>query len=278
MATIITVAGKINDLYFQKASNIAYALEAKHPAEIKVECLQFFETQWDQFIKKTANDLKGVFYEHDESNALVYLNGAQYIGDADAFAQWALYNYQLLDKDGLIYYEKLAKEAYAKAINNSETKAYAKMTVSHSGVKGDVIFELFQDVAPITCRNFISFCKKEQQGYKGSLIHRVVPGMYIQGGRIQDHKQNEFTDESFHIKHTVAGLLGMCKRNQQKHTNDSQFYITTGAPLSFLDNENVVFGRVISGMGFLKSIEQLERINEKPATQVQIESCGVYTA
>ena len=62
----------------------------------------------------------------------------------------------------------------------------------------------------------------------------------------------EFADESFHVKHTEAGLLGMCKRTGLKHTNESQFYITLGAPLTFLDNHSVVFGRVISGFDCLQ--------------------------
>jgi len=54
--------------------------------------------------------------------------------------------------------------------------------------------------------------------YEGSEIHRIVPGMFIQAGRILNHKQasiheGEFPDESFHIKHTEIGLLGMCKRS-----------------------------------------------------------------
>lgn len=70
----------------------------------------------------------------------------------------------------------------------------------------------------------------------------------------------------------------MCKRSGLKHTNNSQFYITTGAPLSFLDNENVVFGRVISGMHFIESIEKLETVNEKSANgPVKIEECGKFT-
>jgi len=91
--------------------------------------------------------------------------------------------------------------------------------------------------------------------------------MFIQGGRIVGRETSifggEFADESFQVKHTEIGLLGMCKRNGIKHTNNMQFYITTGAPLSFLDNENVVFGRVISGMHFIESIEKLETVNEK---------------
>lgn len=91
--------------------------------------------------------------------------------------------------------------------------------------------------------------------------------MFIQGGRIASGESSffggEFPDESFQVKHTEIGLLGMCKRSGIKHTNNTQFYITTGAPLGFLDNENVVFGRVISGMHFIESIEKLETVNEK---------------
>lgn len=78
--------------------------------------------------------------------------------------------------------------------------------------------------------------------------------MYLQCGRVQPDKGKEtgasiyggeFEDESFHVKHTEIGLLGMCKRNGLKHTNESQFYVTMSAPLTFLDNKNVIFGRVI---------------------------------
>ena len=66
-----------------------------------------------------------------------------------------------------------------------------------------------------------------QIGYKGSEIHRIVNGMYIQLGRIKHsigfaNKFNaEFEDESFCIKHTEIGLLGMCKRSGLKHSNES---------------------------------------------------------
>ena len=64
--------------------------------------------------------------------------------------------------------------------------------------------------------------------------------MFLQMGRFTDGSHSvyggEFADESFHVKHTEVGLLGMCKRSEVKHTNDTQFYITLGAPLTFLDN------------------------------------------
>jgi cyclophilin family peptidyl-prolyl cis-trans isomerase len=70
----------------------------------------------------------------------------------------------------------------------------------------------------------------------------------------------------------------MCKHDGAKHTNDSQFYVTMGAPLTFLDNENVVFGRVIQGMQVLDAISQLETLNEQPTTgPVKISECGSYS-
>ena len=34
------------------------------------------------------------------------------------------------------------------------------MTIAHSGgIKEDIIFELFTDIAPNTCENFLALCK-----------------------------------------------------------------------------------------------------------------------
>lgn len=74
----------------------------------------------------------------------------------------------------------------------------------------------------------------------------------------------EFADESFEIKHTEPGLLGMCKRNGIANTNQCQFYVTLGAPLGFMDNECVVFGRVVQGFRVFRLIEKLETVNEYP--------------
>ena len=133
-----------------------------------------------------------------------------------------------------------------------------------------MIVELFHAVAPLTCDNFLYLCslvKRGQDdtiGYAGSEVHRVVKGMFIQMGKIKTKNEElkttktgaELHDESFQIKHTEVGLLGMCKRNGLKHTNESQFYITTGAPLTYLDGQNVVFGRVVQGMQTIRLIEQ----------------------
>ena len=126
----------------------------------------------------------------------------------------------------------------------------------------------------------------EKMSYVNTEIHRVVKGMYIQAGDLSkvhaktkygfSKYDGEFADESFHIKHTEPGLLGMCKRGGVADSNECQFYITLGAPLSFMDGQTVVFGRVIEGFRVFKLIEQLDLVNEKPAQSVRIASAGVH--
>ena len=68
----------------------------------------------------------------------------------------------------------------------------------------------------------------------------------------------------------------MCKRNDYSNTNECQFYVTLGAPLSYMDNKNVVFGRIINGMKTFKTIENLETYNQKPTSKIIIRKGGEY--
>lgn len=174
----------------------------------------------------------------------------------------------------------MAEDAYRQHINNSLDKKYAFICFSfmdpetEQQVEKKVVFELFSSIAPKTCENFQQLCmgvkdQEETYGYtckevegKKNMINRFVRGMYLQMGKVNRKNVGdacsihggEFADESFHVKHTDVGLLGMSKRSGVKHTNECQFYITLGAPLTFLDNVNVVFGRVISGMDTLSKL------------------------
>ena len=120
----ITVAGKINDPAFHKCVTAVRCLEKDHPDLVKGECLQFFETQWEEFMKKTAFTLKGVFYQHTGSH-LIYLNDKEYVGNSDAFATWALHSFSYMDNSHSIIYDKIAADAYKKMINYSKTRKYA---------------------------------------------------------------------------------------------------------------------------------------------------------
>jgi len=287
-----TIAGKIQDPAFHKCVTAAKYLQEQNPETVTIECLQFFETQWEEYIKRTANKLKGVFYQHSGSH-LIILNDSEYIGNGEQFASYILHNFAYMDNSMSIVYERLAANTFKKLINTSKTRKYAELELSFSGITSTVYFELFNDIAPRTVANFLGLCNGHkrsdnvQVGYMGTDVHRIVKGMYIQMGKITPDKAPElgtsiyggaFEDESFHLKHQEIGMLGMCKRNGLSHTNESQFYITMGAPLTFLDNKNVIFGRVIMGMRALKLVEKLETTNERPNEAVKITKSQPYTA
>ncbi|KAM7070870.1 NK-tumor recognition protein isoform 7-T7 [Acridotheres tristis] len=106
---------------------------------------------------------------------------------------------------------------------------------------GRIMFQLFSDICPKTCKNFLCLCSGEKGigkttgkklCYKGTTFHRVVKNFMIQGGDFSEGngKGGEsiyggyFKDENFILKHDRAFLLSMANRG--KHTNGSQFFIS----------------------------------------------------
>uniref|UniRef100_A0A8C5G8G8 peptidylprolyl isomerase n=1 Tax=Gouania willdenowi TaxID=441366 RepID=A0A8C5G8G8_GOUWI len=154
---------------------------------------------------------------------------------------------------------------------------------------GRIVFQLFSDSCPKTCKNFLSLCTGEKGTgkitgkklcYKGSTFHRVVKNFMIQGGDFTEGNGRGgesiyggyFEDENFTLKHDRAFLLSMANRG--KDTNGSQFFITTKtAP--HLDGVHVVFGLVISGFEVIKKVEGLKTDSaSRPYADVRVVDCG----
>lgn len=82
----------------------------------------------------------------------------------------------------------------------------------------------------------------------------------------------KFEDENFEMKHERKGMLSMA--NTGPNTNGSQFFIsTTRTP--HLDGKHVVFGKIVKGMGVVRSIEHVVTGDEdRPVLDVKIVDCG----
>ena len=66
----------------------------------------------------------------------------------------------------------------------------------------------------------------------------------------------------------------MAKKNGVAHTNECEFYVTTAAPLTFLDKKYVAFGRVIEGFEAFRAMQDLEIKNQRSETPVEIVKAG----
>lgn len=132
-----------------------------------------------------------------------------------------------------------------------------KKQVRITTAKGDIVFELLPDVAPITVSNFVYLA--EGGYYDGLTFHRVEKDpepFVIQGGDPAGNGTGgpgySIPAEFNGVKHD-RGVVAMA-RSMDPNSAGSQFYITLG-PAYFLDGNYTVFGRVLEGMEIVDQIK-----------------------
>lgn len=181
-------------------------------------------------------------------------------------------------------------------------RCYFRVSIAGSAPK-TILFELHDDMCPITCKNFLDICKSKHTAsrpsnskatsettieptYRGTEFHRIVPNFMIQGGdfTLFDGKggyahpstnsgSQTFPDENFSISHSTEGILSMANRG--KNTNGSQYFITLNKCLH-LDGKHVAFGRVVKGIDVVREIAGVETEGDRPVSmqRVVIIECG----
>ena len=178
--------------------------------------------------------------------------------------------------------------------NIGNKKVFFDITISGRAGKEPfhdrVEIELFSSLAPKTSTNFLYLCTGERGNasrsgkplhYLNSFFHRVIPGFMAQGGDFERGNGTggesvygaKFADEFElgYISHSEPYLLSMA--NAGPNTNGSQFFITFRAT-PHLDGKHVVFGKVVTGQHFIKTIEKYGSSSGKPKAVIQITACG----
>jgi len=280
----VTIAGKLTDGTFQQCKKAAEFLQANVDG-FHVTILSLLPADYELFLAQILPAFPDIT-KHN-GNVITYSgdpnSGAEYIGAKAKFVKWCGEQYGYVDSTHKIMYERLAKK-HMRSVMAKNGRQYADIDIAIDGRKeGRITVELFTDICPKTCENFIGLLKGSDAGtYVKCPFHRIVPDGWIQSGDVVDGTGKggasvfgpAFADECFAVKHDKPGILGMA--NSGPHTNSSQFYITA-APLAFLDGKKVAFGRVIDGLRTIKVISKLETVNERPKKQVTIEECSMWS-
>ena len=164
----------------------------------------------------------------------------------------------------------LSQGLFAAAAQAADKKP--KRPVAHfETTMGNFDVELFYDLAPKTCRNFMDLADKKF--YDGVIFHRVIDGFMIQGGDPNGTGRggpgytipDEFGPD---LKHDAPGILSMA--NAGPDTGSSQFFITL-APTPWLDGKHAIFGKVTDGMDVVEAIGKAKTdAGAKPVTPIVI--------
>lgn len=143
------------------------------------------------------------------------------------------------------------------------------------GETGDIVIDLLTEDAPRTCENFLKLCKVKY--YNFCPIYGVQRDFSFQTGDpigpdssdsdggssiwgILEGPSRRFFPAEFHpkLKHLERGTVSMATApaasNPGERMSGSQFIITTGDNLDYLDGKASVFGRVVEGFDVLEKI------------------------
>jgi peptidyl-prolyl cis-trans isomerase A (cyclophilin A) len=174
-----------------------------------------------------------------------------------------------------------------------EVKDSSKIMVVMKTSLGDIEIELDRDLAPITVDNFVGLAmgtreytdprtgqRKTDHYYDGLIFHRVIDNFMIQGGCPLGtgtggpgyNFECETLIPGTREPRTTVDYGTLCMANAGPNTNGSQFFIVTkrdGA--DWLNGRHTVFGRVVSGMDVVHSIENVQKgPNDRPVNEVKI--------
>ena len=156
------------------------------------------------------------------------------------------------------------------------------ITISTS--RGDIVVELFEESAPISCENFRQYAI--DGFFDNTIFHRVIPNFMIQGGGFtadmsQKETRKPIKNEADNGEKNVRGTLAMA-RTQVVDSATSQFFINLNDN-HFLDHSGrdfgyAVFGKVTEGMDVVDAIAAVSTGNSGGHADVPVEPVMISAA
>ncbi|XP_022920899.1 RING-type E3 ubiquitin-protein ligase PPIL2 [Onthophagus taurus] len=200
----------------------------------------------------------------DKFNAAHYSTGKVAAGFTSTVMPMELTHEAAIIEEDIVRYERVKKKGYVRLITNL----------------GPLNLELYCDVIPKTCENFLKHC---QNGYYNQTkFHRSIRNFMIQGGDPTNTGKGgesiwgkKFEDEFRpNLSHTGRGVLSMA--NSGPNSNGSQFFITYRS-CKHLDNKHTIFGKVVGGMETLSEMERIEVDNkDRPIEDIVLLQAQVF--
>ena len=149
---------------------------------------------------------------------------------------------------------------------------------------GDITVELFEDKAPITVENFLTYV--DEGFFDGTIFHRVIPNFMIQGGGLTEGLEQKKTrspikNEADNGLSNTRGTLAMA-RTQIVDSATAQFFINLSENY-FLDHGvrdfgYAVFGTVTDGMDVVDQIAAVATGNRGTHQNVPLENVFIVSA
>ncbi|UJR25216.1 hypothetical protein I4U23_006568 [Adineta vaga] len=296
----IVIYGLLNSDEYQVAKHCLEDITRTHAKQIAhSELHPLLEYDWNSFIRKKRTELRGETWAFN-NNCMVFID-KKLLGNAEQFLNWAKTTFDHTDFRANDLLDVFSNEDYKRRYDRNDGKnsfcfldfQIEDRETSQKTEIGRLVFELFDEQVPETCANFRALCtgdkgQSEKTGtilhYKHSIMHRIVPNGWIQGGDIRGGRGNggesiygeTFPDEAFTIEHNQRGILVSMANKGYRHSNGSQFYITLSDTCQWMNKRFVAFGRVIEGFDTLDKLERMETINQRPIKVIQIANCGTY--
>jgi len=163
--------------------------------------------------------------------------------------------------------------------------AHPRVTLETS--KGTIVVELYPDKAPKSVENFLAYVKAGV--YDGTIFHRVIPGVMIQGGGFTASMEKKGTrppiaNEADNGLKNDRGTLAMARTNDPNSATN-QFFINS-VDNAFLNHTAktpqgwgyAVFAKVVSGLDVVDAISAVKTGSKSGMRDVPIETVTIVKA